>query len=73
MPVRLYLFIACCRFAEIEIEQVALKKLYSNRLRTVVKETGKRCDGRKTDEVSYQHDIQRLACPPCFDRYMFPI
>ncbi|CAM9982025.1 unnamed protein product [Pylaiella littoralis] len=29
----------------------ALKKLYSNRLRTVVKETGRRCDGRRTDEV----------------------
>lgn len=32
-------------------EQTALKKLYSKRLRAIVKETGRRCDGRKTDEV----------------------
>ncbi|CAM9488034.1 unnamed protein product [Ectocarpus sp. 6 AP-2014] len=38
------------RYSPYDVE-TALKKLYSKRLRTIVKETGRRCDGRKTDEV----------------------
>lgn len=47
--------------------QTALKKLYSKRLRTVVKETGLRCDGRKTNEVrtKVMHVIPRLKTDPC--------
>jgi polyribonucleotide nucleotidyltransferase len=48
------------RYESVDVS-VALKKLWSARLRKMVLETGTRSDGRKTDEVTTNTNILRIV------------